>query len=120
MANIAITGAAGNVGRVLLDGFDGHELTPLTFEAEPDIESRVLDVTECEAFVDALSGQDVLVHLAGNPSPRASDSVSLSPVYRSCDVSATRASTVASVVPFSSTTVTVVCSRLSAANGVER
>lgn len=71
MTKIAITGAAGNVGRVLLDGFADHDVTPLTFEAEDDIDSVVCDITDRETFVDALAGQDVLIHLAGNPSPYA-------------------------------------------------
>lgn len=71
MTRIAITGAAGNVGRVLLDGFDDHDVTPLTFEEEADLDSIVCDITDREAFVDALDGQDVLIHLAGNPSPYA-------------------------------------------------
>ncbi|EMA39579.1 NAD-dependent epimerase/dehydratase family protein [Halococcus hamelinensis] len=71
MTKIAITGAAGNVGRVLLDGFADHEVTPLTFEETDDLDSIVCDITDREAFVDALDGQDVLIHLAGNPSPYA-------------------------------------------------
>jgi len=71
MTRIAITGAAGNVGGVLMDGFDDHDVTPLTYQEEDDMDSIVCDVTDREAFVDALSGQDVLIHLAGNPSPYA-------------------------------------------------
>ena len=71
MVNIAVTGAAGNVGRTILDAFDDHDVTPLTYEDEDDIDGIVCDVTDREAFVDALAGQDVLIHLAGNPSPYA-------------------------------------------------
>ena len=68
---IAITGAAGNVGRVLRSGFDDHEVTALTHREHDDVESVVVDITDRGAFADALEGQDVLIHLAGNPSPEA-------------------------------------------------
>ncbi|HET7323782.1 MAG TPA: NAD(P)-dependent oxidoreductase [Halococcus sp.] len=71
MSNIAITGAEGNVGRVLASGFSDHEVTPITYREQEDMDSIVCDVTDREAFANALSGQDVLVHLAGNASPYA-------------------------------------------------
>jgi L-arabinose 1-dehydrogenase [NAD(P)+] len=71
MTAIAINGAAGNVGRVLLAGFDGHEVTPLTYDDEDDIDGIVCDVLDREAFTEALAGQDVLIHLAGNASAYA-------------------------------------------------
>jgi L-arabinose 1-dehydrogenase [NAD(P)+] len=73
MVHVAITGAAGNVGRVLLDAFEDHELTALTYEDESDIDGVVCDITDRERFIDALSGReiDVLIHLAGNPSAYA-------------------------------------------------
>src|SRR5699024_5731747 len=71
MTRIAITGAAGNVGRTLLKGFDDHDVTPLVHGDENDIDGIVCDVTDREAFTEALAGQDVLVHLAGNASAYA-------------------------------------------------
>jgi L-arabinose 1-dehydrogenase [NAD(P)+] len=73
MTHIAITGAAGNVGRVLLEGFSDREVTPLTYEEEADIDGVVCDITDRERFAEALAGQgiDVLIHLAGNPSAYA-------------------------------------------------
>jgi L-arabinose 1-dehydrogenase [NAD(P)+] len=71
MTRIAITGAAGNVGRVLLQGFDDHEVTPLTYDEEEDIDSTVCDVLDRKAFTEALAEQDVLIHLAGNASAYA-------------------------------------------------
>lgn len=71
VVNIAITGAAGNVGRTLLEGFEDHDVTPLTYREEDDIDSIVCDITDRDAFTDALAGQDVLIHLAGNSSPYA-------------------------------------------------
>jgi L-arabinose 1-dehydrogenase [NAD(P)+] len=71
MTRIAITGAAGNVGQTLMNGFTDHEVTPLTYQEEDDMDSIVCDVTDRAAFADALFGQDVLIHLAGNASPYA-------------------------------------------------
>lgn len=71
MSTIAITGAEGNVGRVLSEGFDDHEVTRITYHEQEDMDSIVCDVTDREAFTDALAGRDVLVHLAGNSSPYA-------------------------------------------------
>lgn len=71
MVRIAITGAAGNVGQVLLEGFEDHDVTPLTYHEADDMDSVVCDITDRDAFTDALAGQDVLIHLAGNSSPYA-------------------------------------------------
>jgi L-arabinose 1-dehydrogenase [NAD(P)+] len=71
MTRIAITGAAGNVGRAALDALSDHDVTPITHREHDDIDGVVLDVADREAFVDALGDQDVLVHLAANPSPDA-------------------------------------------------
>jgi L-arabinose 1-dehydrogenase [NAD(P)+] len=69
--NVAITGAAGNVGQQALGALCGHEVTPITHSDHEDLEGPTLDVTDAEAFADALDGHDALVHLAGNPSPDA-------------------------------------------------
>jgi L-arabinose 1-dehydrogenase [NAD(P)+] len=73
MTDIAITGAAGNVGREAIDAFpdDDHELTLFSHSGTDDLETTPLEITDREAFVDALDGQDVLIHLAADPSPRA-------------------------------------------------
>lgn len=72
MARIALTGAAGNVGRVTVDAFENtdHEVTPITHRKR-DLDSVVLDVQDREAVVSALADHDVVVHLAGDPSPDA-------------------------------------------------
>jgi len=62
--HVAITGAAGKVGRVLADGFDSDRLTLLTHADHDDIDSQRLDGTDRGAFLDALDGVDALVHLA--------------------------------------------------------
>ncbi|ELY66977.1 NAD-dependent epimerase/dehydratase family protein [Natrinema versiforme] len=73
MTNIAITGAAGNVGREAIDAFpdDEYDLTLFTHSETEDVDAEPLEITDREGFIDALEGQDVLIHLAANPSPRA-------------------------------------------------
>ncbi|OLZ40496.1 epimerase [Natrinema saccharevitans] len=73
MTNVAITGAAGNVGRKAIDAFsdDDHDLALFTHHETSDLESETLEITDREAFLEALAGQNVLLHLAANPSPRA-------------------------------------------------
>ena len=73
MTNIAITGAAGNVGREAVDAFpsDDHELALFSHSETEDLDATPLEITDEDAFTDALEGQDVLVHLAANASPRA-------------------------------------------------
>lgn len=72
MTRIALTGAAGNVGREVLDAFDGdHELVPFSHSEEPDLESEPLDVTDPDDVREKLDNVDVVVHLAGASSPDA-------------------------------------------------
>nr|WP_254663445.1 NAD(P)-dependent oxidoreductase [Haladaptatus sp. W1] len=71
MARIAVTGASGNVGAEVIEAFDDHDLTLITHSERDDMESIPLDVTNRDAFIDALSDEDVLIHLAANPSPYA-------------------------------------------------
>lgn len=71
MVRVAVTGAAGNVGRQALPALEDHEVTAFTHQERDDIDSTVLDVTDAEAFTDALADHDALVHLAANPSPDA-------------------------------------------------
>ncbi|OVE84457.1 NAD-dependent epimerase/dehydratase family protein [Natronolimnobius baerhuensis] len=75
MPNIAITGASGTVGREAIDAFSGSDtdasLTLFSHSDTEDLETETLEITDHDAFVDALEGQDVLVHLAANPDPSA-------------------------------------------------
>ena len=71
MARIALTGAAGSVGSAAMSGLESHDVTPITHRDRDGLDSVVLDVEDREALVDAFEGQDVVVHLAGNPSPEA-------------------------------------------------
>lgn len=67
MVSVAISGAAGTVGRIVTEAFDDQSLQLLTHSEHRDIDSQVLDVGHREAFGEALSGVDVLVHLAWGP-----------------------------------------------------
>lgn len=71
MARVAVTGAAGSVGREALAALDDHDVTPLTHSEHDDIDSELVDVTDRERTVDALAGHDAVVHLAANPDPEA-------------------------------------------------
>lgn len=71
MVHIGITGAAGNVGKELSTAFDNEDLTLFTHRDHDDMDSTVFDVMDRDAFVDAISDIDVLIHLAANPSPYA-------------------------------------------------
>jgi L-arabinose 1-dehydrogenase [NAD(P)+] len=61
---VTITGAAGEIGRVVAQAFDSGECRLLTHSHHDDVDSRVLESTDREAFVDVVEGTDVLVHAA--------------------------------------------------------
>ncbi|RDI69962.1 NAD-dependent epimerase/dehydratase family protein, partial [Halopelagius longus] len=70
MARIALTGAAGNVGREVLDAFgDDHTVVPFTHSETEEIESELLDVTDSDDVREKIDDVDVVVHLAGASSP---------------------------------------------------
>ncbi len=73
MANIAITGASGTVGRATLETLrsHGHNLTLLSRSEHEDLETTTLDVSNYEPFEAALTDETVLIHLAANPDPEA-------------------------------------------------
>ncbi|ELY86317.1 NAD-dependent epimerase/dehydratase family protein [Natrinema altunense] len=73
MTAIAITGASGTVGREAIAAFpdDDHVLTCFSHSETDDLDTQPLEIRDREAFANALEGQDVLLHLAANPSPRA-------------------------------------------------
>lgn len=73
MVRVAVTGAAGDVGREALAGLeDAHDVTPITHREREGIDSVILDVRDREDLEDAFSGHDAVVHLAANPDPGAS------------------------------------------------
>ena len=71
MADIAITGATGNVGREAIEAFPDHDLTLFSRSEHDDLETELLDIRDREGFFEALSDESVLIHLAANPSPDA-------------------------------------------------
>lgn len=73
MTRIALTGAAGNVGRELLGVFgdDEHEVVPFTHSETEEMDSELLDVTDADEVAEKLDNFDVVIHLAGASSPNA-------------------------------------------------
>ncbi|ADB61291.1 NAD-dependent epimerase/dehydratase [Haloterrigena turkmenica DSM 5511] len=71
MTEIAITGASGRVGRQSIEAFDDETLTLFSHSESEDLDTETLEIANRDEFVEALEGQDVLIHLAANPSPRA-------------------------------------------------
>jgi L-arabinose 1-dehydrogenase [NAD(P)+] len=66
MADVAVTGAAGAVGRETVAALTDadHAVTPITHRPHDDIDGPVLDVRDREAVVAAFDGHDTVVHLA--------------------------------------------------------
>lgn len=62
--DVAITGAAGEVGRLAVEALAHHDLHLLTHREHEDLESETLDVTDADRFVERVAGADALVHLA--------------------------------------------------------
>lgn len=73
MTRIALTGAAGNVGRELLGAFDDdeYELVPFTHSEQEDIDGETIDVTNADEVAEKLDNFDVVIHLAGASQPDA-------------------------------------------------
>ncbi len=71
MTDIAITGASGRVGREAIEALSDANLTLFSHSEAEDLDTTPIDVADRETFVNALEGQDVLIHLAANPNPRA-------------------------------------------------
>lgn len=79
MDKIMITGASGNIGRVLVNHLKkDYELTLVDInfnDVEPEFLSgtivKELDLTFSESWNGLLEGIDYVIHLAGNPSPNA-------------------------------------------------
>ncbi|WP_440764270.1 NAD-dependent epimerase/dehydratase family protein [Natronorubrum sp. DTA7] len=71
MTDIAITGASGRVGREAIEALSDENLTLFSHSESEELDTTPIDVADRETFVDVLEGQDVLIHLAANPDPRA-------------------------------------------------
>ena len=69
---VLITGAAGDVGTVLVDRLaDDYELVPTDADPEAPEGTTQLDIRDLDALVEAFDGVDAVVHLAGAASPEA-------------------------------------------------
>jgi L-arabinose 1-dehydrogenase [NAD(P)+] len=68
---IAVTGAAGSVGRQALAALDDHDVTPLVHREHDDIDGTVVEIADRDAVREAVAGHDAVVHLAADPSPDA-------------------------------------------------
>jgi len=71
---IAVTGAAGSVGRACLDALTDDEfaVTALTHRERDGIDSVVVDIVEdADALEETFTGHETVLHLAGDPSPDA-------------------------------------------------
>ena len=73
--NVLLTGAFGRVGTAIIQHLadrPGYDFTYLDREPHPEHDAHVADIADYEAIRPAFDGQDAVVHLAGNPSTRAS------------------------------------------------
>jgi UDP-glucose 4-epimerase len=77
--HIAVLGAAGFVGRNLLDELAGTEHTVLACDVEPladlpaNVEFREVDITDEAHVNDALADIDTVAHLAAHPLPASTE-----------------------------------------------
>jgi nucleoside-diphosphate-sugar epimerase len=65
--NVLLTGANGQVGRMLLDSLGddpAYDFTLLDLEPHPDRETTVADLRDYEAIRPVFEGQDAVIHLA--------------------------------------------------------
>ena len=75
--HIAVTGGSGRIGRAILELAlaDGHSVVsidrvaPAEGTALPDVPFHQLEMTDYDAFEQALDGCDALIHMAAIPSP---------------------------------------------------
>lgn len=72
MARVAVTGAAGDVGRTTLEALeDAHDVTALMHNEHDDLEGELLEVADEADVREKIRGYDVVVHLAADPRPSA-------------------------------------------------
>jgi L-arabinose 1-dehydrogenase [NAD(P)+] len=64
MSRVAVTGAAGEVGRETLSALSDRDVVPITHRNHDDIDSVVLDIEDRAALVEAIDGAAAVVHLA--------------------------------------------------------
>lgn len=67
--HIVITGAAGAVGRTVVEALqERHELTLMNHRPHPDQPSLVVDLSDFAAVLDRMPAADMVIHLAAHPS----------------------------------------------------
>jgi len=71
MKKIAITGSSGKVGTVLRNGLTGYHITPIDL---PEV-----DVRDYDSLVEAVRGNDALIHLAWDTKTENSNSGRINP-----------------------------------------
>jgi L-arabinose 1-dehydrogenase [NAD(P)+] len=71
MAIVTVTGAGGSIGREALDALEDHEVRPLTHSPTEGIDDTTIELADIETLHAPFRGADVVVHLAGDPSPSA-------------------------------------------------
>lgn len=71
MAKVAVTGAAGTIGRATLDALESHDVTALTHREHDDLESTIIELEEQDGLVAAFEGHDIVVHMAADGSATA-------------------------------------------------
>lgn len=66
---ILITGAAGNIGSILVKGLKvRHTLRGFDHVASSDLDDFIVgDITDLDALVEAAEGMEAMIHLAGSP-----------------------------------------------------
>jgi len=71
---ILVTGSAGVIGTIIVNGLkDRYPLRCFDRVSTPGIEDEVVgDITDMDAVIEATTGMDAVIHLAGNPSGGAS------------------------------------------------
>ncbi|MDA0788820.1 MAG: NAD(P)-dependent oxidoreductase [Proteobacteria bacterium] len=70
---VLITGISGSIGRLMREHLAAdYELSGIDQKPVEDVPALQTDISELDTIVSAFEGIDTVVHLAANPSPRAS------------------------------------------------
>lgn len=69
---VLVTGISGRIGQLVCEHLgERYDISGLDRNAFDGVPTRVADIAEFNAIETAFEGMDVVIHLAGNPSPRA-------------------------------------------------
>ena len=70
---VLITGISGRIGQLICQHLGArYEITGIDREPFDAVPTEVADIADFDAIASAFEGVDIVVHLAANPSPRAS------------------------------------------------